>query len=137
MDEESHPAAKEPTAGDFRLDTFAGCVIKTDAHIMRADKERKVIGHSVSFFIKTQFALLDARVKQIDVAEKAVDKGIRRMFVDTFRAAHLFDFSLVEYHDRIGNFEGFFLVVCNKDAGDMNLIAVKLRKRTGLLTLLS
>ena len=42
--------------------------------------------------------------------------------VDLIRRAHLFDLAFVHHRDAIGNLQGFFLIVCDEDAGDVNLV---------------
>ncbi len=65
---------------------------------------------------------MHAAMEQIDVAEEAVDEGRSRIVVDIFRRTDLLDIALVHQHDLIGDFERFFLIVRDENAGHMQIV---------------
>ena len=67
-------------------------------------------------------AVVDAAVKQIDVAEEVEDERRGRLIVDLVGRADLLDPPLVHHHDAVGHFERLFLVVGDEDAGDVQLV---------------
>src|ERR1035437_4831068 len=69
-------------------------------------------------------------MEKVDVAQKIEHEWVRRVFVDLVGGAGLFDSALVHDYDTVGHFQCLFLVVGDKNAGDMNLV-VQLRKPTG------
>ena len=60
-------------------------------------------------------------VKDIDLADKAGDKQVLRLFVDLSRGAVLFDFAITHHHDAIGHGQSLFLIVGDEDEGDPEL----------------
>src|SRR4030095_10618106 len=63
-----------------------------------------------------------AAMEKIDVAEKIVDEGIDWMMIDFFRRADLLDAPFVHQDHPISHFQGFFLIVSDKDAGNFQLV---------------
>ena len=61
-------------------------------------------------------------MKQVYVSEEVVNEGSRRVIVDLFRRADLFDATVIHDHHAVGDFEGLFLIVSNEDASDVDLI---------------
>ena len=62
-------------------------------------------------------AFFDASFKCIGFAEELGNEGVFGFALNGFGAAGLFDFAVVHDDDFVGNFEGFFLVVCHQNAG--------------------
>ena len=71
---------------------------------------------------KFHAAIVGAALEQIDIAQKAIDKGAGRVVPNLLRGADLFDLALVDDDHAVGHFQRFFLVVGDKDAGHMQLI---------------
>ena len=61
-------------------------------------------------------------MKKIDVAEETVNERIRRIVVDLFGSAGLLDPPLVQNHHLVRDFQGFFLVVGDENAGEVNFV---------------
>ena len=61
-------------------------------------------------------------VKDIDLADKAGDKQVLRLFVDLSRGAVLFDFAITHHHDAIGHGQSLFLIVGHHHAGHANAL---------------
>src|SRR4030095_4319553 len=96
---------------------------------MRPDKHQSGFGVRRALSRQINWQLPDkglsffyTAVKKIDVAEKIVDEGIDWMMIDLFRRADLLDASFVHQNDPIGHFQGFFLIVSDKDAGNFQLV---------------
>ena len=62
-------------------------------------------------------AFFNSAFKSVGFAEELGDEGVFRFAVNGFGAAGLFDFAVVHDDDFVGNFESFFLVMCNQNAG--------------------
>src|SRR5258705_411248 len=60
-------------------------------------------------------AVVHAPVKQVDVAEKVVDKRCRRMVVEFLGRARLLDPSVVEHHYLVSELERLLLIVGDED----------------------
>src|SRR5216684_7696951 len=71
---------------------------------------------------KINLALLDAAVEQVHVAEKIVNKCIRRMMIDFVWRTHLLDASFVHQNDAIGHLQRFFLIMRDKDARNFEFV---------------
>lgn len=67
-------------------------------------------------------AVVDAAVENVDVAEEGEDEGVGGFVVDFFRGTDLFHTAAVHDEDAVGDFEGFFLIVGDKEAGDVDFI---------------
>ena len=67
-------------------------------------------------------AVAHAAVKQVDVAEKVVNKRRRRMVVNFLGCSGLLDPSVVEHHDPVGQLERLFLIMSDEDARDMQFV---------------
>ena len=65
---------------------------------------------------------LDAAVKQVHVAQKVHHELVGRMMKDFVGRAGLLDAAVVHHHDLVGHFEGFFLVVGDEEAGDVDFV---------------
>lgn len=62
-------------------------------------------------------AFFDSAFEGVGFAEEFGYEGVFGFAVDGFGAAGLFDFAVVHDDDFVGNFKGFFLVVCHQNAG--------------------
>ena len=58
----------------------------------------------------------------VHVAKELIDEGSERVIIDFVRRADLLDAPLVHHHDAVCHLEGFFLVMGDKDACDMNFL---------------
>ena len=72
--------------------------------------------------IDLDFAVVDPTVEQVDVAEEIVDEGGGGLVVNLGRGPHLLDPAPVHDHHPVGHFQGLFLVVGDKHAGDLQLV---------------
>jgi hypothetical protein len=81
-----------------------------------------MIGNGQAGTAGIQHTFVDPTVKQIHITQKAVNKRRRGVVVDFIGCAVLFDFAFVHQHDAVGDFERFFLVMRNKDTGDVQFI---------------
>src|SRR5438874_12022170 len=61
-------------------------------------------------------------MKHVDVAEKMVDERSCRILIDLLRRTGLLDMSLVQHHDTICCFQGFFLVMRHQDARNVQFV---------------
>lgn len=113
----------------LRMKVVAAVTLTLDFQQVRPDKyqggrgiRRAFSGQINGQFSQKDFSLFDAAVKQIDVTEKVVNKGIGRLMIDFFGRADLLDASFVHQHHSVRHFQGFFLIMGDKDAGDFQLI---------------
>ena len=61
-------------------------------------------------------------MKEVDVAQEIHDEGVGRLEEDVVGRPLLLDAAAVHDDDAVGYFEGLFLIVRDKDAGDVNLV---------------
>ena len=61
-------------------------------------------------------------MEEIHVAEKVVNERAGGVVVNFVGRANLLDPALVHYHNAIGHFQRFFLIVRHEDAGDVNFV---------------
>src|SRR5271167_3047863 len=73
-------------------------------------------------FLNGGFSFVHAAVENVYVSEEIVDKRSGGVIVDVLGASDLFDAALVHHRDKVSNFERFFLIVGDEDAGDVNLV---------------
>ena len=69
-----------------------------------------------------RLAVLHPTAEHVDVAHEADDERRRRMVEDLLWRSDLLDVALVHHHHPIGDFERFFLVVSDEDAGEADLV---------------
>ena len=67
------------------------------------------------------------RIEQVDLANKAGDKQVFRLFVDFTRRTVLLDFAVAHDHDTVGHRQRFFLIVGNEHEGDTELTLQRLQ----------
>ena len=73
-------------------------------------------------FAITPFAFFDAAFKGVGVAQELGYEGVVRLAVECAGVADLFDFAVVHDDDLVGDFQGFFLVVRDQNAGDAQFV---------------
>ncbi len=76
--------------------------------------DRRSFDHHMTVF--------DAAVKQIHVAEKLVHERRGGMMIDLGGGADLFDPALIHHDYAIREFESFFLIMGDEDAGDVEFV---------------
>lgn len=123
------PSGIDVTDGGYEVLLPVG--MQVDIHQVRADIHDGFCAVDVDVFriverdrgIAYQYlSILDAAMEQVDVAKKVVNEGISGMVVNLFGGADLFDVPLVHDDHAIGDFERFFLIVGDENAGDMKLV---------------
>src|SRR5690554_7133198 len=70
----------------------------------------------------TDRILLNPTMKYIIRTEKAVHKGRSRLIINLFRGADLLNFSMIHQYHAVGHFQRFFLIMSNKNRGDVQLV---------------
>ena len=73
-------------------------------------------------FAEHRLAALHAAVEHVDLAQEFHDELRGRLVEHFFRRADLFDLALVHHDDAVGDFERFFLIVRDENAGDVNFV---------------
>src|SRR4249920_139211 len=69
-----------------------------------------------------RLAFLDAAVKEIHIAEKSINKRICRVVVNALRRSDLLDAPCIEDGNAIGYFKGFFLIMGDENAGNIDFV---------------
>lgn len=116
-------------ADDSRFQGGKSICLGVDGHVKGPDEDPCLAGDLLPVVRERQFqrvelypAGLDSGVERVHIAQEIHDEFGCRMVKNLVRGTGLFDASFMGHHDPVRDFQGFVLIVRDKDAGHVQFV---------------